>query len=258
MRKSTLTSIIGATMLSLSQAVFAGDVSGLTTFSAGTPARAAEVNGNFSAVKTAVDDNHARITANTQALAAKQERVGGACSAGSAIRQVNADGTVVCQNAGGTTGFASVSAVAGVPQMNPSLATSVSQNPTSLNAAQGRYASTGGRTYLVAPVALPHGATITSFTLTCYDNDPGDGSIIGNTGICEGYLYDGQFLMSVATSGEDATAYQTVTTNTFSPFTAPRQVVDNQNKAYYVYFSVNGAAGINHMPIRAVVGYSLP
>ena len=241
-------------LLSFALPAAAGPVNGLTSFTAGTPARAAEVNGNFTAVKTAVDDNDARITANTQALAAKQERVSGACNAGSAIRQVNADGTVVCQNAGGTTGFASVSAVVGVPQMNPSVATSVSQNPFRISDAQGRYASTGGRNYLVAPVALPHGATITSFTLTCYDNDPGDGSI-SNTGICQGYLFDGQFLMSVATSGEDATAYQTVTTNAFS---SPRNVVDNQNKAYYVYFSVNGGAGINHMPIRVVVGYTLP
>jgi hypothetical protein len=41
----------------------AGPVVGLTPFTAGTPARAAEVNGNFTAVKTAVDDNHQRITA---------------------------------------------------------------------------------------------------------------------------------------------------------------------------------------------------
>lgn len=40
---------------------FAGDVTGLTSFSAGTPARAADVNSNFTAVKTAVDNNHARI-----------------------------------------------------------------------------------------------------------------------------------------------------------------------------------------------------
>ncbi|HTQ76350.1 MAG TPA: hypothetical protein VMI74_18880 [Burkholderiales bacterium] len=33
------------------------------TFSAGTPARAADVNANFAAVKAAVDDNFARITA---------------------------------------------------------------------------------------------------------------------------------------------------------------------------------------------------
>lgn len=225
---------------------YAGDVTGLTTFSAGTPARAAEVNSNFTAVKTAVDDNHARITANTQALAAKQERVSGACNAGSAIRQVNADGTVVCQNAGGLTGFASVSAVAGAPLI-PSVVTSLGTNPFNIGDADGRYATNGTLTFMVAPIALPHGATITSFTLTCYDNDPG--------GICNARLNDGRLLMFVATSGEDATAYQTVTTNTIS---SPRNVVDNQNKAYYVYFSINGAVGINHMPIRAVVGYTLP
>ena len=40
----------------------AGPVGPLTTFNSGTPALASEVNGNFSAVKTAVDDNAARIT----------------------------------------------------------------------------------------------------------------------------------------------------------------------------------------------------
>ena len=42
--------------------VYAGPVGPLTTFAAGTPAKASEVNGNFSAVSTAVDDNDARIT----------------------------------------------------------------------------------------------------------------------------------------------------------------------------------------------------
>ena len=37
-------------------------MTGLTQFTSGSPAKAAEVNGNFAAVKTAVDDNHARIS----------------------------------------------------------------------------------------------------------------------------------------------------------------------------------------------------
>src|SRR5438552_3241177 len=41
----------------------AGPVGPLTTFTAGTPAKASEVNGNFSAVSTAVNDNASRITA---------------------------------------------------------------------------------------------------------------------------------------------------------------------------------------------------
>ncbi len=45
----------------------AAEVTGLNTFSAGSPARASEVNANFDEVKTAVDDNHARITALEEA-----------------------------------------------------------------------------------------------------------------------------------------------------------------------------------------------
>ncbi len=41
----------------------ASDVTGITTFTSGTPALAAEVNDNFSAIKTAVDDNQAQIGA---------------------------------------------------------------------------------------------------------------------------------------------------------------------------------------------------
>jgi len=41
----------------------AGPIDNLTTFTAGTPAVAADVNGNFNAVEVAVDDNDARIAA---------------------------------------------------------------------------------------------------------------------------------------------------------------------------------------------------
>src|SRR5438445_382515 len=47
----------------VSEGSHAGPVAPLTSFTAGTPAKASEVNGNFSAVSTAVNDNNSRITA---------------------------------------------------------------------------------------------------------------------------------------------------------------------------------------------------
>jgi Phage Tail Collar Domain len=55
--------------VALSATLIAGQVTGLVGFSAGTPAKAAEVNGDFAAVKTAVDDNDARIAAVEAKLA---------------------------------------------------------------------------------------------------------------------------------------------------------------------------------------------
>ncbi len=45
----------------VSEASYAGPVGPLTTFTAGTTAKASDVNANFAAVKTAVDDNDAKL-----------------------------------------------------------------------------------------------------------------------------------------------------------------------------------------------------
>ena len=47
--------------LTLSATLIAGQVTGLINFTAGTAAKASEVNANFAAVKTAVDDNDAKL-----------------------------------------------------------------------------------------------------------------------------------------------------------------------------------------------------
>lgn len=49
-------------LVAIASPLQAGSVTVPNTFSSGTPAVAAEVNGNFTAVKTAVDDNNSRIT----------------------------------------------------------------------------------------------------------------------------------------------------------------------------------------------------
>ncbi len=61
MHASIQVAIIYSVLLMIAQTSVAGDVAGLTSFKANTPARAAEVNGNFASIKTAVDDNHGRI-----------------------------------------------------------------------------------------------------------------------------------------------------------------------------------------------------
>jgi len=58
-------------ILCLTPTVWAGSVIVPNTFTANTPAVAAQVNANFTAVKTAVNDNDARIGGNTVAIASK-------------------------------------------------------------------------------------------------------------------------------------------------------------------------------------------
>ncbi len=62
MNKIFIIVYVGITLLATIQPSSASDVTGLTSFTAGTPARAGEVNGNFQAIKSAVDDNHAHVS----------------------------------------------------------------------------------------------------------------------------------------------------------------------------------------------------
>jgi hypothetical protein len=72
--------------------------SDIVTFTANATAKSAEVNQNFTKLKEANNDNDARIITNTTAIGTKQARVTGACSSGQAIKEVGADGTVVCED----------------------------------------------------------------------------------------------------------------------------------------------------------------
>jgi hypothetical protein len=66
-RMTVVAVLVAATTVTLPG--IASQVSGLVTFTSGTPAKASEVNGNFTAVKTAVDDNQAQIIALRAELA---------------------------------------------------------------------------------------------------------------------------------------------------------------------------------------------
>jgi hypothetical protein len=70
MNRSIRMALAFALGLSIFTSAHAGEVTIPNTFTSGTPAVAAEVNANFTAVKTAVDDNDTRIDANGSEIAA--------------------------------------------------------------------------------------------------------------------------------------------------------------------------------------------
>jgi hypothetical protein len=160
---------IGVAFLVLTAALpaAAGPVTGLTTFTPGMPARASEVNGNFGIVATAVNDNHTRLTAAETALPNKQNRVTGTCAAGTAMTSVAADGSVGC---------APVEADGAVSVPNTSLveATVAALDECRLVHGDGASFFTGSmhavsQCIALAPLALPHGATLTG--LSCRVSD---------------------------------------------------------------------------------------
>lgn len=73
--KQTAIYLLGVLALAIASSAQAGNISGLTTFVSDTPARAADVNNNFSQVKSAVDDNDGRITTNASKIDALQASI---------------------------------------------------------------------------------------------------------------------------------------------------------------------------------------
>jgi hypothetical protein len=107
MTKNNL-SIAAVVGLFLAQAVNAGEVADLTVFKAGTKAVAAEVNGNFEAVKTAVNDNNARIAALEELVQSLKATVEAQASTISALEEKLANVSVVTHNGQPTVRFSGV------------------------------------------------------------------------------------------------------------------------------------------------------
>jgi hypothetical protein len=106
----------------------------------------------------------------------------------------------------------------------------------------GKFGVTADFEFLVVPLQIPDGVTITSFTFTCYD--------LAASYDCLAQLVrdDGGYVANAVTTGSPG--LQTVTT---TPTGDP--VVDNSLYGYNVFFYINGDAGSSITPVRAVVEY---
>ena len=190
-------------------------------------------------VTGALELHSAEIVKTAQALEAKQQRISGSCAPGSAIRVVGEDGSVVCQRL--PRGVVSVSSLTAAPRNS---STGTAQG--AVDGAVGRYQTAGDDDFLVAPVDLPDGAVVTSFSYTFYDADPRiDGAA---------YLYrsDDVPLAALTTTGASEEV-RTVATESIA-----ERRVDRTAHAYFVYFQLSGVAGARLMPVKASVAYRLP
>ena len=114
--------MIVAGMFLGSSLAIAGAVVGLNTFTAGTPAVANDVNANFTAIKTAVDDNNTRVNANIASLASNSSNIANNAGSIPSLQSASLVRTIVVKpviGGGGlvdpvASGTALINAVAGI------------------------------------------------------------------------------------------------------------------------------------------------
>jgi hypothetical protein len=178
------------------------------------------------------------IVRNAQLLETKQARITGNCAPGSAIRIIGEDGSVRCQQF--PKGVIAVSAVTAIPR----LSTTITEAAV-VTGGSGRYQSGGEDDFLVAPVSLPDGAVVTSFSYTFFDDAPDQDT--------QAHLYrsDDQPLASISSDGMSERV-RSLTTESLQ-----LRKIDGRF-GYFVYFQTSARAGPRLMPISASISYRIP
>jgi hypothetical protein len=114
----------------------------------------------------------------------------------------------------------------------------------------GAYINQATSGAMVAPVHLPHGATITAFQVFYYDNSPSDMTVY----LARQYMTGGgyQFMTSVATGGASTTYRNGTSTTIVSP------IVDNTLHSYHVYaYSTSWPASSDLRIKGALITYTI-
>jgi hypothetical protein len=189
-------------------------------------------------VGTALERFSDEIVRNSEETATKQVRIHGVCAPGSAIRVIAEDGSVRCQAV--AHGVVSVTAVTAMPRLSSTIS-EVGNVPGGI----GRYQVGGENDYLIAPIALPEGATVTGLSYVVFDAAADSDS--------EAFLYrsDNEAMASVSSDGADERV-RTVSTDSVR-----LRKIDAAHYSYFIYFQVSSAAKARLMPISASVSYKL-
>jgi hypothetical protein len=232
MKANPVATALLATLLSATGA--ASQVTDLTTFTSGTPARASEVNANFDALKTAVNDTDARVTAVENS---KQNRITGSCPAGMAVAAIDADGSVTCEQWRPNEGIFSVALSAFVPYDGggPSC-----QYVANLLSSAGYFRGNSiSNCHAVAQVQLPEGAEITRGVCRLIDS-----SAVGymrmqvfrqsNAFAPDQYYVYNVIATSESTTGVSMASPIEVVTAEIEDGADAYTVVDNENYQYFV------------------------
>lgn len=177
--KNISTYLISVVFVLLTGPAWAGSVTIPNTFTSGTKAMAADVNANFSAVKTAVDDN-------ATSIAGKVNKAGDTMTGDLTAPDFKYDSSQTRYY------------VLGINDFVPFNATyTYSRNDSGLNP------SSAGAVYFFAPIHLPDGATITSVDV--YTSDNSTTSYL-SWYLREHYLVSGTLNVMVANASGNAAA----------------------------------------------------